>query len=214
MLVLGTYRDVELDVHRPFVKTLETLTRKRLATRLNVDRLPEDSVRAMLAALGGPEPPRALVTAIYQETEGNPFFVEEVFQHLTEEGALFGEDRRWRSDLDLQELDVPEGVRLVVGRRLERVSDQSQQVLTFGAIVGRGFSLALLEAIGDVRGDELLTALEEAEAAHLIVPTRSREPRWEFSHALIRQTLSATLSLPRRQRLHLKVEDLHAILRA
>ena len=144
---------------------------------------------------------------MYEETEGNPFFVEEVFQHLNEEGALLGNDGQWRTEFELQDLEVPEGVRLVIGRRLERVSRESQTVLTIGAIVGRSFPLALLEAVGDVTGDALLTALEESEQAYLIVPTPDREPRWEFSHALIRQTLSASLSLPRRQRLHLRVAD-------
>ena len=207
VLMVGTYRDVELDVQRPFATTLETLNRKRLSHRLTLRRLPEAGVASMLTALGGPEPPSSLIARIFQETEGNAFFVEEVFQHLQEEGTLFGEDGRWRSDLDLEELEVPEGVRLVIGRRLERVSPDAQQVLTFGAVVGRSFSLKLLEAIGDVTGDALLTALEEAERDYLIVPTAGRQARWEFSHALIRQTLSAGLSLPRRQRLHLRVAD-------
>ena len=183
------------------------LNRKRLADRLNLRRLPQDGVTSMLAALGGPEPPHTLVEGIYRETEGNPFFVEEVFQHLREEGTLFREDGGWLADLDLEELDVPEGVRLVIGRRLERVSHDSLKVLTFGAVVGRGFSLDLLEAIGEVTGDALLTALEEAETNHLIMPMRGREPRWEFSHALIRQTLAAGLSVPSRQQLHLRVAD-------
>ena len=158
-------------------------------------------------ALGGAEPPPALVTAVYRETEGNPFFVEEVYQHLEEEGALHGDDGSWRPDVDLDDLDVPEGIRLVIGRRLQRVSPDSRQVLTFGAVVGRGFGLDLLEAVGDVTDDALLSALEEAERAHLIVPMSGRAPRWEFSHALIRQTLAAGLSLPRRQRLHLMVGE-------
>ena len=207
VLLLGTYRDVELDVGRPFAQTLESLKRKRLAIRLNLRRLGVDDVGAMLNALGGPNPPTTLVTAVYEETEGNPFFVEEVFQHLNEEGAILGDDGTWRTELELQDVEVPEGVRLVIGRRLERISQESQRVLTIGAIVGRGFGLQLLEAIGDVTDDTLLTALEESEQAYLIVPIAGREPRWEFSHALIRQTLSASLSLPRRQRLHLRVAD-------
>ena len=207
VLVLGTYRDVELDVNRPFAATLEALNRKRLAQRLNLQRLPAESAAGMLAALGGASPPEALVAGIYRETEGNPFFVEEVYQHLEDEGVLHRDDGTWRPEIDLAELDVPEGVRLVIGRRLERVSADSRKVLMFGAVVGRGFALDLLEAVGDVTGDALLTALEEAEANYLIMPMLGRAPRWEFSHALIRQTLAAGLSLPRRQRLHLKVAE-------
>ena len=130
-----------------------------------------------------------------------------MFQHLKDELALFDVEGHWRADLDLEALDVPHGVQLVVGRRVDRLGEASRRVLEAGAIVGRSFSLELLEAIGDVTGEALLTALEEAEAHVLIVPVSTREARWEFSHALIRQTLSAGLSVPRRQRLHLRVAE-------
>ena len=151
---------------------------------------------------------RELVAAIYAETEGNPFFVEEVFQHLSEEGRLFDEDGQWRVDLRVEDLEVPEGIRLMIGRRIERLSAEARRVLTTAATVGRSFDLTLLAAAGDVEGDALLTALEEAESARLVQTVSSgREVRWEFAHGLIRQTLESSLSLMRRQRAHLRVAE-------
>ena len=89
VLIIGTYRDMELDVDRPLADALEELHRRRLAHRIALKRLPEASVTVMLAALSGQDPPHPLVRALYGETEGNPFFVEEVYQHLAEEGKLF-----------------------------------------------------------------------------------------------------------------------------
>ena len=141
LLVVGTYRDIELDVGRPWAKVLESLVRERLATRITLRRLPETDVEQMLEALSGQPPPAALAGVVYRETEGNPFFVEEVFQHLKEEGRIFDDAGRWRSDLDIDELQVPAGVRLVIGRRLERVSDDTRKALTVAAVIGRSFEL-------------------------------------------------------------------------
>ena len=208
VLILGTYRDVELDVARPLARTLEELLRQRLAHRIALRRLPQDGVSAMLRALSGQEPPAPLVQAIYDETEGNPFFVEEVFQHLAEEGKLFDAKGRWRSDLEVSELDVPEGVRLVIGRRLERVGEECRTVLTSAAVIGRGFSFELLEALSEIGADALLDAVDEAERAHLITSTSDgAEDRFTFAHELIRQTLLSGVSAPRRRRLHLRVAE-------
>ena len=206
MLALGTYRDVELEVGRPFAASLERLLRQHLAHRIALRRLPEDEVGDFLAALGGSAPPESLVDTIYHETEGNPFFVQEVFRHLSEEGRLFDETGGWRTDLNAEELDVPEGVRLVVGRRLERVSEGCRKVLTTASVIGPRFTLAVLEAVGDVDEEELFDALEEAEAAQLVQSVGGgRDPMYGFTHELIRQTLSERLSTPRRQRRHLKI---------
>ena len=206
IVVLGTYRDVDLDVQRGFARTLEALTRQRLATRISVKRLPVERVADLLGALGGAPPPVELARVIHEETDGNPFFVEEVFAHLKEEGRLFDAAGRWRTDLRVVDLDVPEGVKLVIGRRLERLSETCRAVLTSAAVIGPRFELAVLERLGDGSEDEVLDALDAAVRARLLTEQRgTREPTYVFSHELIRQTLWGGLSLPRRQRRHLKV---------
>jgi tetratricopeptide (TPR) repeat protein len=206
LLVIGTYRDVELDVTRPFAKVLESLLRQRLASRMALRRLPAEAVTALLSAMSGRPAPASLARAIHRETEGNPFFVEEVFQHLSEEGKLFDATGAWHQDLRVESLDVPEGVRLVIGRRLERLSESTRRILTTAAVIGRTFSLTLLESLEETAGDTVLDAVEAAEAAHLLsAQTGARETRYVFAHELIRQTLAETLSLPRRQRLHAKI---------
>ena len=208
LLIIGTYRDVDLDIQRPFAEMLEALTRQRLAHKLALGRLDERGVAEMLKVLSNLDPPPALVTAVYTETEGNPFFTEEVFHHLAEEGRILDEQGEWRTDLRVESLEVPEGVRLVIGRRLKRLSDEARRVLAGAAIVGRSFDVGLLEALGDAEGEALETALEEAESAKVILTTSSgRELRWEFAHGLIRQTLEHSVSLMRRQRTHLRVAE-------
>jgi class 3 adenylate cyclase/tetratricopeptide (TPR) repeat protein len=208
VLIIGTYRDVELDVARPLARALEEMLRQRLAHDVALKRLPEAGVGGMMRALSGQEPPKPLVDTIYSETEGNPFFVEEVFKHLAEEGRLFDAQGRWRTDLEVSELDVPRGVRLVIGRRLERTSQECRDVLTLAAVIGRAFSFNLLETLSEADTDAILNAVDEAERGHLIASTlEGAEERFTFAHELIRQTLLSGLSSPRRRRLHLRVAE-------
>ncbi|MGH9592656.1 MAG: ATP-binding protein, partial [Bryobacteraceae bacterium] len=168
MLIIGTYRDVDLDVARPWAKMLESLLRQKLGTRIVLRRLPVTGVEEMLAALSAQQPPRSLARLVFEGTEGNPFFVTEVFRHLSEEGKLFDEQGAFSPGLRVDQLAVPEGVRLVLGRRLERLSDDARRILTTAAVIGRAFSLELLEDLEKDRPDAALDAVEEAIRAHLV----------------------------------------------
>ncbi|MGI8927304.1 MAG: ATP-binding protein [Tepidiformaceae bacterium] len=205
LLVIGTYRDVDLDATRPFSQSLDRLGRRPNVRRLALRRFDRDGVRGLLRALSGKEPPAPLADLVANETEGVPLFVQELYRHLNEDGRLFDAAGGWRTDVAVGEVEVPEGVKLVIGRRLERVSEATRRMLTVASVAGRAFSFDLLAKVAELGDDSLLDALDEAERAHLLVPSSGREVTYTFSHEQIRQTLLGTLSLPRRQRAHLRV---------
>ncbi len=206
MLAIGTYREAELEVGRPFASSLERLLRQHNVHRVSLKPMSEPEVERFLAALGGSAPPPTVVRKVFAETEGNPFFVQEVFRHLSEEGRLFDPSGDWIGHLGPEDLVVPESVRLVVGRRLERISEEARQALTTAAVVGPKFSLSVVEGADPVDPERLIDAMEEAEAAQLIrSEPAQRDATYRFTHELIRQTLLDTISVPRRQRRHVRI---------
>ena len=124
VLVLGTHRDIEVDLQHPLARVIGQLGRRRLVERVNLRRLSFDGVGAMLRSLAGQPVPEQLVHVIDRETEGNPFFVEEVYLHLVESGVLLDAHGRVRADLQVDEVSVPESIRLVLGQRLGRLASQ------------------------------------------------------------------------------------------
>ncbi len=206
VLVIGTYRDGEVGLAHPLSRVISQLERRRLVDRIRLDRLSLGGVRTMVEALAKQPAPEQLVRLVESETEGNPFFVEEVYLHLAESGVLFDEQGRVRPDLQVAEDSVPETVRLVVGQRLERLSGATCDALTVAAVVGRVFAPDLVSEVGGADPDSLADALDEAEHARLVVPTR-QDGYLAFSHELIRQTLLSDVSTLKRERLHLRAAD-------
>jgi predicted ATPase len=208
VLMIGTYRATDLESTQPFSQTLHDLVRERLASEIVLERLTKDDVAALLEGRAGQTPPKELVSLIVAETEGNPFFIEELYRHLDETKKLFGEDGAFRPGVTIADTEVPRGVRLIIEHRLAKVGDACRRLLTAAAVAGRQVSYDLLVRIADMAEDPLLEALDQAEAASLVEDVSvGREARYQFVHEQIRQTLLGGLSLPRRQRLHLRVAE-------
>jgi tetratricopeptide (TPR) repeat protein len=206
VLLVGTYRDIEVGIRHPLARTVNELARRRLIDRISLKTLSHHGVAAMVEGLVGQTPPERLVQVIDSETEGNPFFVEEVFFHLAESGVLLDEHGRVRSDLHISEVDVPDSVRLVIEQRLTRLADSTRKVLVGAAVLGRAFLPDLAGRVAKVDADTLIDSLDEGERARLIGPLRD-DNRLLFSHELIRQTLLADTSTMKRERLHQRAAD-------
>jgi DNA-binding winged helix-turn-helix (wHTH) protein len=169
LAVVGTYRDVELDRRHPLSAVLGELRRERLYQRVLLRGLSESEVKELIEAISQQQvaerPGEAFVRAVLRETEGNPFFIEEVLRHLVESGALYRRDGRWVTDArSIAELGIPEGVRDVIGRRLSRLSETCNRALAAAAAVGREFEFELLAPITGLSEDQIVQVIDEAHS--------------------------------------------------
>lgn len=211
LLAIGTYRNIDVDMGQAFATCLVEIGHRRWGERLVLRKLSEADSAVLLGSMVGQDLPSELAASIYRATEGNPFFLEEVVKHLAEEGRLVDATGRLRADAAITDIEVPENVRLVIGKRLARLSHGARDVLAAAAASGRRFGVLLLDALGLGGQDSTLQHLDEAETARLIVADGGE---YRFAHELIRHTLLASLTQARRQRLHLRVaeamEQIHA----
>jgi class 3 adenylate cyclase len=209
VLILGTYRDVELGRQHPLEQTLAELARAHLSDRVLLRGLTGTDVSRFIELTSNRPPPRSLVEAVYRETEGNPFFVHEVVQLLQSDGRL---DRP--EEVESWSLEIPQGVRQVIGRRLSALSEECNAVLAIASVIGREFDLPILSIVADPSEDRVLELIEAAEDARIVGEVPDQTGRYRFSHALIRETLYEEIRTTRRLRLHRRVaeaiEELHA----
>jgi predicted ATPase len=175
VVIVATYRGGYPDDNPALVRTLEELIRMGVRPQ-KLSGLSKDAVAQMLHGLGQRQAPESLVDLIFGESQGNPFFVEEVYQHLIEEGKVFDATGQFRTDLKLGESDVPQNVKLIISRRLERLNESEKHALAAAAVIGRSFSFQLLTAISQIDVDELFNVIEKAQRMGIVVPS-SEGPR-------------------------------------
>ncbi|HEX2154487.1 MAG TPA: AAA family ATPase [Acidimicrobiia bacterium] len=206
LLIIGTYREIELSRSHPLAASLVELRRSGGFERLQLRGLDQEGVRQLLETATGQDVPDDVSEAIWAETEGNPFFVEEVVANLIE-SRLIGRGLTWPDASELHRLEIPEGIREVIGRRLSRLPEAINRTLAAAAVIGREFDVGLLESLTETDDDSVVDQLDEAVAAHLLIEAPSALGRYAFTHALIRQTLYEELNLTRRARLHRRVAE-------
>jgi ABC-type oligopeptide transport system substrate-binding subunit/tetratricopeptide (TPR) repeat protein len=201
-MVVLTYREQELDQALPLYEALLDIERAARAATMRVKPLPREQTRALLASIFQEEITEDFLDGIHRETEGNPFFIEEVCKALVESGKLYYRDGRWQRP-SIQELGIPKNVRVAIQSRVNKLPAESQQVLKQAAVLGRAFDVRSLQLAAEMGQGNLLTALEDAERAQLIERTRGRpDSDFLFAHALIPSTLVKGLRIVERQRLH------------
>jgi predicted ATPase len=212
VFVVGTYRDDELGRFNPLIDVLADLRRTSMVERIALRGLDRAAVAEFIAAAAGHAlDARGLTLAslLYDETDGNPFYIGEVLNHLVESGVIYQQDDRWTADpgVDIRVVGIPESVSDVVGRRVGRLSPAAVRALTVAALVGATFDFNVLAAVPDAADsvDELLDSLDEAENAGLLASGDATG--YAFAHSLVRQTLLAGLTSARRVRLHRRIGE-------
>jgi tetratricopeptide (TPR) repeat protein len=215
LLIVGTYRDVEVDRTHPLSAALAELRRISTYGRVLLRGLNADEVRRMLESITREEVPWSLAEAVHRQTEGNPLFVQEVVRYLVEEGLISQKEGRSVKDTPI-EMNIPEGLRDVIGKRLSLISKECNQLLSMASVIGRDFRLEVLKKVSGLSEEGLFSALEEAKKAAVVEERTGvgAAVTYRFAHAFFRQTLYEETIAPRRIRLHQQVaralEELYA----
>ncbi len=191
LMVLGTYRPVEVGDEHPLAEALAELRRSRALARLLLSGLDEAEVAELIAERTGQQAPRGFVRRVADRSEGNPFFVEELLHDV---GA--------QADWELAAGGVPDSVRDLLLRRVRDLGDDCRQALAVAAVAGREFELDVLEGVLEHPRERLIDLVEEALDADVLVEPAQSAGRLSFSHALFRETIYEQLSATRKAAIH------------
>lgn len=194
LLVLGTYRDTEVDEAHPLGQALAEFRRARTLETLRLEGLDEEEVAAMISSQSGRTPPTAVARAIVDRTQGNPFFVEELLREVAAE-----------ADFTEALTRIPDTVKDLLVRRLRRLDEGCKRVLTIAAVTGREFALDVIRTVAGASAEEVADGLEQAIAAQVV--RESSIGQYTFAHALIREAIYDRISRTRGAQLHRQIGE-------
>jgi adenylate cyclase len=152
---------------------------------------------------------------IFERTEGNPFFIEEVVQSWIGSGRLEGARGHYRLVGDLEQIEIPATVQSVLAARIDRLGERDKRVLQLCAVIGEDLRESLIEGIAELAGPELAEALRSlVQGEFLYERALYPELEYAFKHALTRDVAYQSQLRERRARVHAAVAkalgELHA----
>jgi DNA-binding CsgD family transcriptional regulator len=194
LLLIGSYRDVEVSRKHPLSSTLGELARSDAYERIEIKRLSESAMLAYIDRVASSSISDYIIRLIVERTEGNPLFLQEIVYQYND---------------DPKAVTIAEGIREAIGRRLDQLTDECNHLLAISAVIGRAFTVQQLETL-DTALDEKGIASQLEEAIHLgiiVEEMASVFGGYRFSHALIQETLLEEIPITVRVRMHAEIAE-------
>jgi tetratricopeptide (TPR) repeat protein len=210
ILLCGTYRTEEVDPSRGIARLKASLQSERLLEEIKLQPLSLDGVSSMIH-IHYPEVEISLdfQTFLFEKTEGNPLFVEEVLRSLDIEKIKKG------GSLSSQ-WEVPQSIHAVIQNRVELIPPESKEILTCAAILGEVFEFEVLRRVLNRSDEEILEAVEVGIRSHIVresaLPDSGEgreegEEQYRFMNALITDVLYSGIGKTRRRLWHGKAGE-------
>jgi DNA-binding CsgD family transcriptional regulator/tetratricopeptide (TPR) repeat protein len=199
LLIVGTYRDADASRKAPLLSTLGALSRGSDSRRVHLSGLSQSAIGEVAERLCDISLSESAIKMIYQQTDGNPLFAIELIKHLIDESA--------GAAISTMSAKIPAGVRETIGRRLSRLSDRCNELLCVAAVHGRHFAAREIAAAMNEDVQSVLTFLEPAVQAGIAQSDGDAPDSYQFTHALIRETIYEDLPTVERLRLHARAGD-------
>jgi tetratricopeptide (TPR) repeat protein len=199
LLIVGTYRNADASRRAPLHRTLGGLRRDSDTERVHLAGLSQSAIGEVAERLCDISLTPPTVKLIYQQSDGNPLFAIELIKVLIDESA--------GSEISAVSARIPAGIHETIGRRLIRLPDRCNELLCVAAVHGRQFAAREIAVATDTDVQQVLTGLEPAVQAGIVQSNPSISHGFQFTHALIRETIYEDLPTVDRMRLHGRAGD-------
>ncbi len=213
VLLCTAYRleEVKLaDGETPFAQIQQQVDRSISHKRIVLEMMPDTDISEIIQNIVGvKEVPERFLRKIYDESEGNPFFVEEVVKSLMDEGIILRHGHIWDTGVDISSIRIPKTISDVITHRIARLDEDAKRILRFASVIGDRYSFEVLKEVTEISDNLLLDSLDKLMEADIILEVSgSKEEEFVFAHKLTRSVVYGSMSKSRVRVLHLSVGDI------
>jgi len=207
IMVCGAFRPEDLardEMRHPLETTLREMSRERTSKVIELNKLDETSVKTMIDSIYHDNSFSSnLFSLVAMRTGGNPFYVEEMLKTFQESGAVYQEGERWRNKPALA-AEVPESVRDLVLRRIDRLEPAAKSFLEAASVMGLNFEVGAVAGAAGMDDSSFSAAVDALLEARLIRRTET-EGEYRFDPSITREAVYGALGPERKRQLHARV---------
>jgi DNA-binding NarL/FixJ family response regulator len=210
LMVIATFRDAAADLTDPLAECLVDMQRSESVSRVRVGGLDAIDVEQFVAGALGQELDgdlRRLAAVARDRSGGNAFFLGELWRQLVQQGVVARRDDRWVVRRDVAGVGAPDSVRDVVAARMARLSRRARRPVELAAVAGQRVELRVLSLAAEMSVDDVSAGLDELVDTGFLVEVGGHLPIYQFTHALVRDTVEQVMSSSVRSRLHLRIGE-------
>ena len=161
-----------------------------------------EALKLMKLRLDADSIPQEVEDLVLKRSEGNPFFIQEILKTLMDKKVIAVRRRKVEVESSNIEAGIPSTIQGIIMARIDRSQDSIKEVLFGASVIGREFSIPLLEHVVEPRGD-LAPKLHALQSLELILEKdEAREFEYLFKHFLIQEVAYNTILLNKRKELH------------
>ncbi|MFO7992033.1 MAG: tetratricopeptide repeat protein [Thermoplasmata archaeon] len=212
VMLLGTYRpeDVISDKYdkggHPLKTTMQYMSREDLYREINLDRLDPRAVSDFIQnTLGEVELEQGFMKKVYDESEGNPFFLLEILRLFVDDGHLKKEDGTWVTHTSIEDVHIPSKVYDVITRRLNRLNSEQRDILECASVVGEEFESTVVGRVTGMNRMKLLKDFNKIENEHNLIHYNKK--KYMFDHSKIREVLYEGINKELREEYHRMIAE-------
>ena len=199
IMLIGAYRPEEIvNVDNPLSETLERMDAERLYRTIEVKRLNVDDVKEMIGSITDKDVPDDFIDFIYDKTNGNPLFIEEIIKSFPPEVKSLSPDKIQK---------MPDTITDLINRRIGRLEEASRNLLSYAAVIGSKFSYDTLRDASGIDEEKLVGTLESLINFRIIYEDPTISGLYYFNPPIIKEVVCAGLSEKRAEMLHKRAGD-------